>query len=82
MRWNKNRKTFDHGVWSILSIMFENLNVPVIQLSLPTSYSKEEFINLGELLGLFKDEALLIASGGLTHNLRDMSHSSEVKKIC
>lgn len=75
-----NRNSYDHGVWTILSLLYEKLDIPVIQLSLPINYSNEKLINLGETLKEFKDEALIICSGGLTHNLRDMSFSPTPKK--
>lgn len=76
---DENRTSFDHGVWSALALMYEKLEVPVLQFSIPLSYSILELVNLGEKLQIFKDEALLIFSGGLTHNLRDMSFSSQIK---
>lgn len=75
-----NRNSFDHGVWTTLAMMYEELHIPVIQISIPLSYSIEQLINLGEKLQVFKEDALIIASGGLTHNLSDMSVLGEVKK--
>lgn len=76
---DKSRVSYDHGVWTILSMMYEKLDIPVLQLSISSSYSLEDFINLGEKLKKFKDEALIICSGGATHNLIDASSSFEVK---
>ncbi|OCL84149.1 DODA-type extradiol aromatic ring-opening family dioxygenase [Arcobacter porcinus] len=76
---DENRISYDHGVWSTLYLLYEELNIPIIQLSIPISYSILELINLGEKLKEFKNEALLIFSGGLTHNLRDMSFNSQIK---
>ena len=76
---DENRVSFDHGVWSILSIMFPKLEIPVLQLSIPILYSSSELINLGEKLKTFKDEALIICSGSLTHNLGDASYGSNIK---
>lgn len=76
---DETRTSFDHGVWSALALMYEKLEVPVLQLSIPISYSISELINLGEKLKIFKDEALLIFSGGVTHNLRDISFGTQIK---
>ena len=76
---DESRKSYDHGVWNVLSLLYEDLNIPVLQLSIPMSYSSSELINLGEKLKEFKDEALLICSGGITHNLGDMSISFKDK---
>ena len=77
---DESRQSYDHGVWNVLSMLYKNLQIPVIQLSLPISYSLEELVNLGEKLKEFKDEAMIICSGGITHNLGGMSYTNEVKK--
>lgn len=61
-------------------MIYEKLNVPVIQLSIPTSYSYKQLINLGETLQGLKEEALIVGSGGTTHNLFDMQNSTMIKK--
>ena len=76
---DEKRVSFDHGVWSVLALMYKKLEIPVLQLSIPISYSISELINLGEKLKIFKDEALIICSGSLTHNLGDASYGSNIK---
>lgn len=73
---NSYREGYDHGVWSILSLMYPNADIPVVQLSLPMSYNVDELIKLGEILQKFRDESLIIGSGNLTHNLRDIDRST------
>ncbi|MGJ0356085.1 dioxygenase [Aliarcobacter cryaerophilus] len=73
---DENRTSYDHGVWSVLSLIYEKLEIPVIQLSIPISYSIHELLNLGEKLKIFKNEALLIFSGGVTHNLSEMGYGN------
>ncbi len=75
----QGRKTYDHGVWTALYMLYKNLDIPVIQLSIPLSFSNEELIKLGESLQVFKDEAMIVASGGLTHNLRGISQSTAIE---
>lgn len=77
---DKGKNTYDHGVWTTLSMMYKKLDIPVIQISIPYTYSEKELIELGEKLQVFKNEALIITSGGITHNLSDMSMSTEVKE--
>lgn len=74
------RDSYDHGVWTILSTLYKTIDVPVIQLSLPINYTNEKLFLLGEALQKFKNEALIICSGGLTHNLNDMSLSNIPKE--
>jgi 4,5-DOPA dioxygenase extradiol len=76
---DENRKSYDHGVWNVLALMYEKLSIPVLQISIPKSYSIDELINLGSKLQEFKDEALIICSGGITHNLTDRSFSFDNK---
>ncbi|MBL3519650.1 dioxygenase [Arcobacter lanthieri] len=76
---DENRKSYDHGVWNVLALLYKKLDIPVLQLSIPYSYSENELIHLGEKLKTFKNEALIIFSGGITHNLGDMSFSSIIK---
>ena len=76
---DENRKSYDHGVWNVLALMYEHLEIPVLQISIPTSYDINQLINLGEKLQQFKDEALIICSGGITHNLGDMSMNPNVR---
>jgi len=69
---NSTREGYDHGVWSILSLIYPNADIPVVQLSLPMSYSVDELIKLGEILKEFREDSLIIGSGNITHNLRDI----------
>lgn len=75
-----SRDSYDHGVWTTLSTLYKKIDVPVIQLSLPINYTNEKLIKLGESLQKFKNEALIICTGGLTHNLGDMSLSNTPKE--
>ena len=76
---DENRKSYDHGVWNVLALMYEHLEIPVLQISIPTSYNINQLIELGEKLQQFKNEALIICSGGITHNLGDMSMNPNVR---
>ena len=76
---DESRTSYDHGVWNVLSLLYENLDIPVLQLSIPMSFSNKELMNLGEKLKIFKNEALIICSGGITHNLGDTSMNSKAK---
>ncbi|RBQ31762.1 dioxygenase [Arcobacter sp. FW59] len=77
---DENRKSYDHGVWNVLALLYEKLDIPVLQLSVPISYSASQLMNLGEKLKIFKDDAMIIFSGGVTHNLGDMSYSNTPKQ--
>lgn len=77
-----NKDSFDHGVWTVLAMMYKKLDIPVINISLPLGYSAEKLFLLGQSLKSLRDEALLIFSGSITHNLYDLypSLDAPVKK--
>jgi 4,5-DOPA dioxygenase extradiol len=77
---HKGKNDHDHGVWTTLSMMYKKMDIPIVQISLPRNYSNDELIKLGETLKTLKYEAMIISSGGLTHNLRDMSPFEPTKK--
>lgn len=62
----------DHGAWIPLRIMFPDAEVPVIPVSIQSRGGPEQAYRLGQALSpLAAKGFLVIASGNLTHNLRD-----------
>jgi 4,5-DOPA dioxygenase extradiol len=63
-------RPLDHGVWTVLRQALPRAELPVVQLSLPR-WSPGQLVELGARLAPLREEGVLIlASGGLVHNLR------------
>ncbi|MGB8052380.1 MAG: class III extradiol ring-cleavage dioxygenase [Azonexus sp.] len=62
----------DHGAWIPLRLMFPDADVPVIPLSIQSRGGATQAYKLGQALApLAARGFLVIASGNITHNLRD-----------
>jgi len=70
----------DHGVWTVLMHMFPLANIPVYQLSIDYKLSLAKHYELaGMLKELRKKGVLVIGSGNITHNLRDIDWNINAK---
>ncbi len=61
---------FDHGCWSVISRMYPNADIPLIQLSLDYRQKPQFHYDLGkELAALREQGVLIVGSGNMVHNL-------------
>jgi len=68
----------DHGTWSILTHMYPEANIPVVQLSIDGAQPPQFHYDVGKQLGALRDEGVLIVgSGNIVHNLQVMQRSDQ-----
>jgi len=76
------QRPFDHGVWVPLSLMYPEADVPVVQVSLPSRQGPALQTQVGQALAsLRQEDILLIGSGSITHNLRDLDWNAGPESI-
>ena len=67
----------DHGAWCVLKPMFPNADIPVVQLSMDYHRAPHEHYALArQLLQLRSRGVLIVASGNVVHNLREMQRGA------
>ncbi|MBJ2348082.1 MULTISPECIES: DODA-type extradiol aromatic ring-opening family dioxygenase [Pseudomonas] len=68
-----SKRSSDHGVWVPLSLMYPEADIPVVQVSLPSHQGPTLQTQVGRALASLREQGVLvIGSGSITHNLRDL----------
>lgn len=63
----------DHGTWSVLKHMYPAANIPTFQISIDKNKTVKQHFEIANLLRSLRDEGIMIiGSGNLVHNLRDI----------
>jgi 4,5-DOPA dioxygenase extradiol len=76
------QRPFDHGVWVPLSLMYPQADIPIVQVSLPTRMGPALQTRVGQALNRLREEnVLLIGSGSITHNLRELDWQAGSESI-
>ncbi len=64
-------RSFDHGMFIPLKLIFPQANIPVVQLSLHNSLDPELHLQAGQALETLRDQDILIIGSGMSfHNMR------------
>ena len=68
-----SNRPFDHGVWVPLTLMYPQADIPIVQVSLPSRGGPVLQTRVGHALASLREQGvLLIGSGSITHNLREL----------
>lgn len=68
----------DHGTWSVLRHIYPDAKTPVVQLSLDMSKPASYHFELGQKLQKLREQGVMImASGNIVHNLREISWQTD-----
>ena len=66
----------DHGVWVPMLYLLPAARIPVFQVSLPVALDAENALKLGRALKDLRQQGVLVmGSGSLTHNLREIGQT-------
>ncbi len=75
-----NKRGIDHAAWAVLKYVYPDQNIPVLELSLNYSEEPEYHYRVGKELGALRDKGILmIGSGNIVHNLREISFDENAK---
>jgi 4,5-DOPA dioxygenase extradiol len=70
----------DHAGWAVAKHMYPAQNIPLLELSLDAGKSEREHFELGTALRKLAERGILvIGSGNVVHNLRDIDFDDEAK---
>lgn len=68
----------DHGCWAVMKHLYPRADVPVVQLSIDMNRDARWHYNVGRQLAALREEnILLIGSGNVVHNLRQIQFSDD-----
>ncbi|MDX9730344.1 MAG: 4,5-DOPA dioxygenase extradiol [Bdellovibrionales bacterium] len=68
----------DHGVWAVMRHLWPDANLPIVMVSLARRLDPETHFRIGRLLKpLRADGVLILGSGNIVHNLKEMDRVTD-----
>ncbi|AWL29704.1 dioxygenase [Acinetobacter defluvii] len=72
----------DHGVWMPLLHMYPDADIAVVEISLPMHMNADDIYKIGQVLAPLREkQILLIGSGSITHNLRELAWHGDASQV-
>lgn len=72
----------DHGVWVPFLHMWPGADIPILQMSLPSSLTNQGLYQLGQQLAPLREQGVLIVTSGMiTHNLGEWNPQHQGKPV-
>ncbi len=67
-----DKRGLDHGSWIPMYVFYPNVDVNVIQISIPKSFSPGQIFEIGKRLSPLRDNGiLLVGSGNIVNNTKE-----------
>ncbi len=76
------RRGLDHGAWVPLRFLYPRADVPVLEVSQPVPRTPYDALKIGQALSTLRnDGVLLVGTGGIVHNLREIDFADAAGQV-